>query len=101
LAYRAMKTPIDKTSERRRPRFGLSTLLLAVWLAASLLALARGVVWPSGLSGFGAVLAIDQLLGRDPAKLQSGWVLLLMGLGTLFLAAFMWFVLGIAAPENE
>jgi hypothetical protein len=95
-----METSIDNTNERRRPRFGLSTLLLAVWLAASVLALARGVVWPSVLSALGAVLAIDQYLGRDPAKLQSGWVLLLMGFGTLFLAAVMWFVLGIAEPAD-
>jgi hypothetical protein len=91
---------MNAMSKRSRPRFGLFTLLLAVWLVASLLALTRGVVWPCVLSGLGAILAVDQALGRDGAKLRSAWVLLLIGFGTFFLAAVMWFVLGTAAPVN-
>ena len=84
-----MKSRANSATQRKPRQFGLNTLLVFVWLVAALLALARGVTWPSVLSGLGIILAIDAALGRDRARLRSPWVVLLLGVGSLFLVAVL------------
>ena len=78
-------------------QFGLGSVLVAIWVAASLFALMRWlVIWPTLVTMVGIILVIDHHVSRDLTRLKSTFVAVLVGvfltaiLFLLMLSAMLW-----------
>ena len=81
-------------------QFGLSSLLVVIWVAAALFALVRGpVVWPTLVSLVVLVLIIDHHVSRDVTRLKSTLAVVLMGL--LLVALLMAVVFSAIASVSQ